>query len=70
MAKKQVKKAKWIQVFVDEHYSIDLAMYQTSELVAIKAKIDEFLATKVDTDDLKPAGDYTQDDLNKIGYKS
>ena len=49
--------AKKIQVYIDDEFGIDIAYYQRSELIRLSKKLQAFIETGVDTEDLEPAGD-------------
>lgn len=66
-AKKQ--RAVWLQLFVDEHYGFDLASLTKAEIDSLSAKIAEFASLDVDTDDLKPADEYSQVEVKRAGYR-
>lgn len=48
-----MKTAKDIQQYIDDEFGLDIASFQNSELKRLVDKINEFLATGVETDDLE-----------------
>lgn len=67
--RRKKNRAVWLQLFIDEHYGLDIASFQTGELSDLAAKITEFASLGVETEDLKEAGDYTDEDATKAGYR-
>jgi len=61
-----MKKAQKIQHQIDDDFNIDVAMFQNTDLRRLRDKISEFLETGVETEELKPAGDYTQEEVAEI----
>lgn len=49
-----------LQLQVDDEFGFDVSVFETGDLRRLAAKIGEFLATGVEPEDLKAAGDYTQ----------
>lgn len=62
-------RAVWLQLFVDEHYGVDIASLTKAEIDSLSAKLSEFASLDVDTDDLKPADDYSPAEVKRAGYK-
>jgi hypothetical protein len=62
-------RAVWLQLFIDEHYGVDIASYTKAEIDSLASKLIELSSLGVDTDDLKPADDYSAAEVKKAGYK-
>lgn len=63
------KRAVWLQLFVDEHFGIDVASLTSAEIQSLASKLTEFASLDVDTDDLKPADEYSAAEVKRAGYK-
>lgn len=63
------KRAVWLQLFVDEHFGIDIPVFTTAEIRSLAAKLTEFASLDVDTDSMKPADEYSDAEVKKAGYK-
>jgi hypothetical protein len=65
-----MSRAVWLQLYVDEHFGIDIASYQAGELNDLAKKLTEFASLGEETEDLKPADEYTEEEARAAGYRS
>lgn len=60
------EKAFQIQKHIDWEYNIDISMFQNSELRRLATEIQKFLDLGVETEDLDPAEDFLQDEIDAL----
>ena len=69
----KLNRLKWLQLFIAEHYAIDISAYTDDELINIHNKLHEVLElTKIlgqPNDILEAVDDYTDEQIDEIGHE-